>query len=203
MKRTCCAWIVFLSVMTARAQTNEKFHLVEVTELTQTTTVQVVTAEMYQSLQADMAVKNQLLPKALELTAKEWSEQHADSGPFPRQVAAKGQIKSLGVFADKAKAEQELKDRQAREDQPEKKKLSGIERQLVQLKDQLQKLRALSSPTAEQQKQINSLQGNIKMFEDQMARKKKRDDDKDAALILARTLFNNTLEDLLPGTKGK
>jgi len=197
------ALIVFLSVMTARAQTEEKIHLVEVTELTQETTFQIMTVEAFQLSQADMTLKNQLLPKAIDVAIKEWAREHPNSGPFPKSAVGKGQIKSLGVFTDKAKAEQELKERQTREEEQASKKLSGIERQLAQLRDQLQKLKALNNPTDDQQKQINSLQGNIKMLEEQVARKKKREDEKNAHQILARELFQTVLTDLLAEAKKK
>jgi hypothetical protein len=218
MKTACVVLTAFLSVMTAHAQTNEKLrhveattrtptnerlHLVEVTALTQETSLQIVTEEELQALLADMTDRNRLLPKAMDLASKEWADEHTESGPFPRQTAAKGQVESLGVFTDKKRAEQALKARQAREEEQEKKKLSGIERQLALLRDQLQKLRALAAPTVEQQNQIAGLQDNIKIFEEQVARKKKKEDERNANLIQARELFRIVLNRLLTETKKK
>jgi hypothetical protein len=200
MKRACCLLIVFLSAITSRAQTQnvEKVYLVEVTELTQEKTNEIVTVEAYQSLLAEMTVKNQLLPKAVELATKEWKEKHSDLGPFPQQTALTGAVKSLGMFNDKAKATQALKDLLGREEKDRKKKLSSAEKQLEMLQTQL---KAYNSNAAQNQTQIYNLQTQIKSVEAEIARKKKKDEDKNANLTAAREIFNSKLKQLLAENK--
>ena len=202
MKRTVWMLIVLMSAIAASAQTTQKVYLVEVTQPTQEKTQQVVTVEMYQGLQAEMAATNHVLPKAIELAEKEWKDKHADAGPFPRQAASPGQVKSLGMFSDTEKAEQALQDLQSREGQ-QTNKLSSAEKQVAQYQKQLNNLTSLSNRTVAQQTQINSLQNNIKMLDDQIARQKKKEDERNANLAAARDLVRSNLKQLLAAEQKK
>lgn len=197
MKRASCVLIMMLSAIVARAQIEAKVAVVEITELTQEKSFEIMTLEAFQSLQEEMAARNQLLPKVLELTIKAWNIEHADAGAFPRLAASKGEVKMLGTFSDKAKAEEELKNQQSREEQQRKVRLSSLEKQLEQLKERLENLRGLKSPTTQQQTQMRNMAASVKVLEEQLARKKAREGEKDANLVAARDLFRSKLGEVL------
>jgi hypothetical protein len=198
MKRTWCLLIVFLSAIAAHAESNEKAYLVEVTEVTQEKSNLIVTVEAYQSLETEMAAKNKWLQKAVELTTKEWKETHSASVPYPQQTALPGVVKSLGVFGDKAKAEQALTDLQSNAPKEQKKKLSGVEKQLEALQSQLNGMKL----TSDNQTQVAGLQMRIKLLEDEVAKKKKKDAEMAANLIIARNIFMSKLQQLLAADTG-
>ena len=202
MKKAWCLLIVFLSTIAAHAQTNEKVYLVEVTELTQGKSNLIVSVEAYQSLQTEMTAKNKLLSKALELATKEWKENHPGSESLPTQTASQGKVKSINWFSDRAKAEHALNDLQSREEKEQKKKPSGAEKQIELLKKQLSDLNSASYSDTKQTR-ISSLESQIKMLEDEVARKKKKDAETAANLAAAREIFMSKLQELLAGDKAK
>ena len=197
MKKACWILIMFMSAIVVRAQTADKVYLVEVTEPTHEKTDHIVTMEGYQTLQAAMTATNRLLSKAIDLATKEWKEKHADLGPFPRQAASDGQVKSLGMFTDRAKAEQALQDIQAHEPQQQTNKVSGAEKILEQNQKQLDNLNGTSNPSTAQQTQIQTLKTTIKTLSDQIARQKKREKERESNLAIASDLVKGKLQQLL------
>ena len=197
MKKACWILIVFMLAIVARAQTSEKYYLIEVVQPTQEKTHYVVTMERYQALQAAMTATNKLLTKAMELAAKDWKEKHPDLGPFPGKAASLGRVESLSMYSDKAKADQALDDLQTRESQVQPERATGAEKQLVQYQKQLNDLNGASNRSTAQQTQILSLETNIKMLNDQIARQKKKEKDKESNLAIVRELIKGRLQQLL------
>jgi hypothetical protein len=197
MKRVCLILIVFMLAIVSRAQTTEKYYLIEVVQPTQEKTHHVVAMERYQSLQASMTATNKLLTKAMDLAAKDWKEKHPDLGPFPGKAASLGRVTSLSMYADKAKADQALDELQAHESQVQPEKVTGAEKQLVQYEKQLADLDGMGNLTTTQQTQRQSLRNTIKTINDQIARQKKKEKDKESNLTIARELIRSRLKQLL------
>jgi hypothetical protein len=197
MKRACLILIVLMSAIVSRAQTTEKYYLIEVVQPTQEKTHRVVTMERYQALRASMTATNKLLTKAMDLASKDWKEKHSDLGPFPSKAASPGRVESLSMYNDKAKADQALDDLQTRESEVQPERATGAEKQLAQYQKQLNDLNAAANRSTAQQTQILSLENNIKMLNDQIARQKKKEKDKESNLTIARELINGRLQKLL------
>ena len=187
MKRTLYAAIILLScVLTAHAQSDQKVYLAEVTDFSQMVSYRIMGKEDYKSLRKQIMTKNRLLAKSLKLAKKEWeSSEDSDMAKkrFPVNVVKPAKVKSLGLFGSQEKAQAKLDDimtDEQRKEEQHAKKVSGIERQIVEIKKHLKATQADGQmDSSRKATQIRNLEMQIESLEEELAEREAKDKEKE------------------------
>lgn len=203
MKHAGCLIMGILLASPALVAGADQYSAVESVDIVKETTFQVLTQAEYKNLQDEILLKNSLLSKAMHMAQEDWKTgTNTSNVAFPSGIAVPAKMKLLGIYTDKARAEAEMADQQAKMPKEDTPRTSSLQKRIDLLKEAL-KTPPADTPAVSQQTWINNTKAEIKMLETILEKREARDLQREKVEEMARQLVLARMTELVAAAKPK